>query len=266
MRRLLRSLAAPLGLIGLMTAGPAAGDNPISDELEITAIPYMWFLELNGNATVKGQKGDVDVGFSDIWDNLNIGAMFEGEVRKGRMGIYGNIIYADLESENSVSGVDIKADATTVWAGAGAFYRLGPWNLDALGGSGGAPRLFVDPYAGVRYTYLDLDLDVKNGGPDFSGDQDWVDPVIGFRTVWRFTPRWTFTTIGDIGGFGVGSDFSWQAVGLIGYNFSIFQESDSRLLLGYRALSQDYKDGSGADKFEWDVIAHGPTAGLAIRF
>ena len=100
MRAINRTLAAALGLIGLLAAGPAAAESPVSDELEITAAPYMWFLSLDGNATVKGQKGDVDVGFSDIWDNLNVGAMFEGEVRKGRFGVYGNIIYADLESRD----------------------------------------------------------------------------------------------------------------------------------------------------------------------
>ncbi|MDX1402250.1 MAG: hypothetical protein R3245_10035 [Kiloniellales bacterium] len=226
----------------------------------------MWFLSLDGNATVKGQKGDVDVGFSDIWDNLNVAAMFEGEVRKGRMGVFGNIIYADLESENSVSGVDIKADATAVWAGLGVFYRLGPWNLGALKGSGAVPQLIVDPYAGARYTYLNLDLDVKDGGPTFGNNQDWIDPIIGLRSIWQFTPRWSLTTISDIGGFGIGSDLTWQAAGFIGYNFSIFQESDSRLLLGYRAFSQDYTNRNGADKFEWDVIAHGPMAGLAVSF
>jgi hypothetical protein len=266
MKTICRFLAATFGLIGYLAAGPVIADSPVSDELEVKATPYMWFLQLDGNATVKGQKGDVDVSFQDIWDNLNIGVMFEGEVRKGRIGIYGNIIYADLESTNDVSGTEIKGEATTVWAGAGAYYRLGPWNLDALGSSGGSPQLIVDPYAGVRYTYLDLHLDVKGGGPDQSGDQDWVDPIIGFRTIWEFDPRWTFTTLGDLGGFGVGSDFTWQAAGFIGYNFSIFQASDSRLLLGYRALSQDYKNGSGDDKFEWDVIAHGPMAGLAITF
>jgi len=37
--------------------------------------PYFWFLSLDGDATVKGQKSDVDVGFDDIWDEFNIGAM-----------------------------------------------------------------------------------------------------------------------------------------------------------------------------------------------
>lgn len=261
-----RSFAAVVGLIGFLAAGPAAAGSPISDELEVSVTPYMWFLDLDGNATVKGQKADVDVGFSDIWDNLNIGAMFEGEVRKGRIGVYGNIIYADLEATNTVDATKIQADATTVWAGLGAYYRLGPWNLDSTQGSGSGPHLIVDPYAGIRYTYLDLDLDVKGGGASFSGDQDWVDPIIGFRSIWQFNPRWSFTTVSDIGGFGVGSKLTWQAAGLVGYQFSLFNTGDSRLLFGYRALSQDYESGSGANKFEWDVIAHGPMTGLAIRF
>lgn len=37
-------------------------------------------------------------------------------------------------------------------------------------------------------------------------------------------------------------------------------------LVGYRALSQDYKKGSGENKFVWDVIIHGPIIGLAIDF
>jgi len=36
--------------------------------------------------------------------------------------------------------------------------------------------------------------------------------------------------------------------------------------LWHRARYQDYTDGSGADKFEWDVTLHGPILGLAIGF
>jgi hypothetical protein len=78
-----KSLTAAVGLIGLWTSPPAVADSPVSDELEVTAAPYMWFLELDGNATVKGQKSDVDVGFSDIWDNLNFGGMFAGDLPPG---------------------------------------------------------------------------------------------------------------------------------------------------------------------------------------
>jgi hypothetical protein len=70
---------------------------------------------------------------------------------------------------------------------------------------------------------------------------------------------------GDIGGFGVGSDFAWDAFGVIGYRFSLFGQENSGVIAGYRALSQDYTDGSGRDKFQWDVTLHGPILGLFVQ-
>ena len=38
------------------------------------------------------------------------------------------------------------------------------------------------------------------------------------------------------------------------------------LLGGYRAMYQDYTDGSGDNKFEWNVTLHGPILGLGMVF
>jgi len=38
------------------------------------------------------------------------------------------------------------------------------------------------------------------------------------------------------------------------------------LWLGYRALGVDYESGSGANKFEFDAIMHGPIAGVSFYF
>ncbi len=47
---------------------------------------------------------------------------------------------------------------------------------------------------------------------------------------------------------------------------NLFGERDARVLVGYRALYQDYEKGSGASKFEWDVTVHGPVMALNIEF
>jgi hypothetical protein len=93
-----------------------------------------------------------------------------------------------------------------------------------------------------------------------------VDPLVGARAHFHLSERWSLSLEGNVGGFGVGSDFAWHASGAIGYRFSLFGEDNARLLGGYRALSQDYETGSGDDKFEWDVTLHGPIVGLAIAF
>jgi hypothetical protein len=95
-----------------------------------------------------------------------------------------------------------------------------------------------------------------------------VDPVIGVRTLWPLTEKFSVTALGDIGGFGIigASEFSWQAAGLVGYRFSLLGQDNAKMLAGYRALCQDYKSGSGSNEFEWDMTMHGPVLGLALVF
>jgi hypothetical protein len=241
-----------------------AEDTPVSDKWTFQLTPYVWFLSMDGDATVSGQKASVDIGFDDIFKKLNIAAMIEGEAQYGRFGLYVNTIYADLSANTSGGGTKLDLNAQTLWLGFGAFYRLGPWVLDESA-SGDAVTVTIDPYVGGRYTYLDVQVNLKPG-PSASGDQDWIDPVIGARTIWDLSEHWNITLFGDIGGFGVGSDFTWQAAGLVGYRFGLFGNDDARVLAGYRALYQDYKDGSGANKFEWDMTLYGPILALAVQF
>ena len=61
---------------------------------------------------------------------------------------------------------------------------------------------------------------------------------------------------GDVGGFGVSSDIVWQALGLVGYNFT-----DSTIgYFGYRHAAVDYQNGG----FIYDAATSGPIFGLAI--
>jgi hypothetical protein len=260
-------LGLAAALCGAPSAAPLAAEQLVSDQWQYQLTPYLWFLSLDGDVTVKGVKTSPSVDFSEIFDNLDIGVMVEGEIRKGRIGIYANVIYAELGSTDDIGPIEIQADATTVWAGAGAYYRLGPFALDPEAGLTG-PKVVVDPYAGARLTYLDTKLKIRHGGPQVDADQSWVDPVIGVRTLWPLTEKFSVTALGDIGGFGISgaSEFSWQAAGLVGYRFSLLGEDNAKVLAGYRALYQDYKDGDGRNEFKWDMTLHGPVLGLAISF
>lgn len=87
---------------------------------------------------------------------------------------------------------------------------------------------------------------------------DWWDPFIGLRGRLNLSETWYFTAKGDIGGFGVGSDFAWQAEGALGCQVTrnFFVE------LGYRALSMDYED----DGLLFDAVAHGAQLTLGVAF
>ena len=157
----------------------------------------------------------------------------------------------------------VDVDAGIAVIGAGASYRVAEWNLDPSGD--GPPRkAWIEPLAGARYTYLHLDANVSGPlsvNPSADKDRGWVDPIIGFSAGIDVTKHWALTVEGDIGGFGVGSDFTWNALGLISYRTSVFG-LDTRFGVGYRALSWDYDQ----DHLKWDVVMYGPFAGAIFTF
>ena len=254
-------------LVAVNVPSVSAEEKPVENSgWEFQVAPYMWFLSASGDVTVKGQKSDLDLSFNDIWDELNIAAMLAFEGRKGRWGFYGDIIGANLGKSTTVDGIKIDPTVKLFWMTAGSSYRLGTWNLSDAS-SNEVPTVTVDAFAGVRYTYLDIKLDFKNvPQPSPSGDQDWFDPLVGARAIFDLSEKWAVSLDGSIGGFGVGSDFAWDAAGLIGYRFGLFGKDNSTFFGGYRARYQDYTNGSGDDKFKWDVTLHGPILGLGIGF
>jgi hypothetical protein len=194
--------------------------------------------------------------------------MLDVELRKGR---FANTVYANLEDDSShlLQGhVKIDTTANMLVQGLAATYRVGTWQLaEPL-------AVAVDPYAGIRYTYLDAELKGKLDLPDLGvnakrtaeDDKNWVDPIVGLRTIWTLGDRFSLIAVGDIGGTSQSSDYSWQAIGLVGYRFGLFWTNNANLIAGYRALHQKYTDGNGRNEFDWDLTIHGPVVGLTLAF
>ncbi len=245
---------------------PAQEQADEDSEWRYSVTVYGWLLALDGDVTVKGIKSDLDVSFSEIWDELNIAGFTEFEAWKGRFGLFVNGFYADLGHSTKVSGVRLDPDLQVFWGSTGALCRLGTWDLTDEPGKY-SPTVTLDTYLGVRYSWLDVKLDFKDALlPDPSGKEDWFEPILGLRTIWDLSDRWSLSLAGDIGGMAFGSDFAWGAYGVFGYRFNLFGNDNARVIMGYRALSQDYDDGHGSNKFEWDVTIHGPVIGLTIPF
>jgi hypothetical protein len=88
--------------------------------------------------------------------------------------------------------------------------------------------------------------------------EDWVDPFVGLRARYNFNDKYYLTGRADIGGFGVGADFSWHVNAGIGCQLSpsLFLE------VTYRALGMDY-DKNG---YIYDMVTHGPEISLGKIF
>ena len=82
-----------------------------------------------------------------------------------------------------------------------------------------------------------LSNDIQNALPTHgAGDQWWVDPIIGLRGQINIT-HWLFLAAqGDVGGFGAGSQITWNTQATVGFNITrnLFAE------LGYRYMYVDY--------------------------
>ena len=99
-----------------------------------------------------------------------------------------------------------------------------------------------------------------------SGTLEWVDPFVGLRVRHELAPGREIQFLGDIGGFGAGSDLTWQLFAGYSFDFSIWQSTLLHGLVGYRALAVDYTQDSGANKNNLDLILHGPVVGLSVRW
>lgn len=87
--------------------------------------------------------------------------------------------------------------------------------------------------------------------------RDWVDPFFGAKGHVKLMDRLALMFYGDIGGFGVGSELTWQLFGGLSW-----QASESvRVEAGYRHLDIDYDH----DHFIFDASMSGFAAGASIR-
>ena len=241
-----------------------------SDEWTFTVAPYLWAVGMNGDVGVAGIKTSVNDSFIDIMQDSDSVMAFMGDfsASKGPWSFFVSPTWAKLGSDDESFG-PIKADVTETITiiGFGMKYRLAEWSLADM--PGGSPawanqKFTFDLLAGGRYTHLKIELDFKRiGSRDKS--KDWVDPFVGAVTQIGLTDKLSFRVRGDVGGFGVGSDVTLNGVGLLGYKVRPFG-LDGTLAAGYRALYQDYTDGSGRNKFTWNMTLHGPVLGLAVKF
>ena len=99
-----------------------------------------------------------------------------------------------------------------------------------------------------------------------SGLIDWTDPFVGARIRHELAPGQEVVLRGDIGGFDAGSMFSWQALATYNRHLFDFKGFPVDAYLGFRALSVDYTQGSGFNKYTYDVVQYGPVAGATVHF
>jgi hypothetical protein len=232
------------------------GRSSSQDKWQFSLTPYFWMTSMQTKATVRNYSATSNVYFSDILKNSDFAGQVHLEAQKGKWGLFIDPTYLKLsDSQTSNTGTDVRVKIEQWLVEFGGFYRAGKWSIDEK-----QKRLLtVDILGGGRYWYLSADLDTSSA-IDRSKTNSWVDPFIGARLTVDITEKVIFNVRGDIGGFSVGSDFSWNALGVFGYRFT----PSITGLLGFRALYVDYKAGTSSIRYE--ATTYGPIMGLNIAF
>ena len=74
-----------------------AYDTSSSQDWKFSGNLYLWAVSIGGETSA---GDDIDIGFDDVWDNLNVALMGWGAARKGNWVIFTDIQYAVLEGDD----------------------------------------------------------------------------------------------------------------------------------------------------------------------
>jgi hypothetical protein len=235
-----------------------AEENPQEKDWQFNLVPlYGWGVNIRGDATVGSDTVAPTVDLTEAFDTLEgaFSLLFSGKY-KNKFGFVFDYLYLDVSGGqdialNSNVGIDLKTQLAEL---------AGTYSFDL-----GNERHVFDALLGLRYLRAEVDVDLDIAGKrEFSQSEtkDLLDPIIGANYIWKITDKWNLKLHGDIGGFGIGSDFSWQAAGIIDF----WPWKHVGFSGGYRALGYKFEDSDSQKTFELDLLIHGPIIGLSFRW
>ena len=213
---------------------------------------YGWLPAIEGEQDRDNGQPRIEITAKDILEALDFAFFASGEIRRDKFGLLFDMAYTrlsdDAELEEPISA-SAHVKNVLYYATAAASWRF--YEND---------RRFAAAYGGFRAMGTEVDFDFTLGpvsrSPSVSAN--WVDPIIGLRGQVPLSERWTLSGFADVGGFGVGSELTWEAYA--GANYA-FNDRFSGVL-GYRYMSIDYE----GDSLTMDINLYGPLLGIQYRF
>ena len=229
----------------LSTALFLTGLNPaVADEWDWEVTPYLWASGISGGVAVGNIEADISVGFEDIVNVLQGGALLRLEGMSGQNGVFGDIVFLALEEDEAKDTVGGKLEV----------------DLDSLIVEAGYRRSISAKFAidfGIRYWDFDTKL-TPALLPVAKGSTDWTDGFVGARFSNSFGDKWSWVMRANVGAGG--SDLA------LGMDLDFRREfaSGNRVTVGFRALDVEHSDTSGAASIDLDMSFSGLTFGYTF--
>ncbi len=246
------------------------------------ATASLWFPSLNGNQTLRGGT-EFDIDIIDQPD-VQLAPRFELAFRRDKWTVLASGFVFNIDQDATVTGGSFVSGGTTINAGDRVSYEIDYWSADLLlayrfaelpidnGGDGPAPDpysvpsdgvgVFFDVTAGARVWHLDYSMNQIGGGSLIDIGETWIDPVLGARMTLDLPHGLGLELRGDVGGFGVGSDFAWNVE--VAFRAQLAENIGAEI--GFRHLQTSYESGSGLDEIDWSIATAGLYGSIVIRF
>lgn len=205
--------------------------------------PYIWWVGAEGHADIGGGNNPVHASFGGLYDSMDPawGIKFEMGPEPGPYKILFDSNYESISQDTRVGEFH---------AYHSMFEGDFAWRLSQQG--------YLDALIGIRWTELDAVATNDLFNTATASSHGWADPIIGIRGTMPLFDKLYLDWRGDVGGFGVGSDFTGQLDASLRFQFSrVFSG-----VVGWRYVKVDYSSSS----LDYDVAMSGPWAAMTFVF
>jgi hypothetical protein len=254
--------AAGALVLTALAPSPVAAQDRGNSGWSFRLAPYIWFSNIGGAVDLGLPADDQRVGdlIVPVEDTvLQNDWAIRAEIGKGRVRGWFNVSLGGIANE-----VEMILDADPVDTLPGT-YDLEWFTTEAFAavqvGSFSRANSF-EVYGGGRYMRHRQTVTLEGGSPT-TITESWIDPVIGGRLYAEMGRRFWAAFNSDIGGFGVGSKFTWTLGGELGVR--VFGPLDLAMRYNYQEV--EYDNGKeGAERYEWsNGVQQGWFFGLVLK-
>jgi len=220
----------------------------------VSISPYLWFPGLHGRVGGANHNASVHASAGDLLSHFRFGIMGAAEARWQLLVLNGDLMWIRLGDDKAVpfpglgsSSADVRV-GELIWTS-----KIGARLIDK-------EKFKADANIGVRFFHLGTKLNFNPSllGLNFDGSANWADLVIGGRTQAALSPKVSVVVLGDVGGWGTGSQLEYQFAPLLEYKLS----SRWTLGAGYRYLFVDYRTA----QFLWNTVTSGVIFGATYKW
>jgi hypothetical protein len=234
----------------------------------------MWMPATQGTVTIGERSSSIDVTVGELFDLLGSleagGAMAHVEARKGPFSAFSDLVFTAVDTTTGTGPRDVstRVKALTYLVEFGLTYRFFeyPTTLPSR------EPIAIEALAGGRWNRLSTEIGRENLSRDASSLLRFTDPMIGGRFQVPFYESDSFgmlavTFRGDAGGWGVGSELSWNIVSTLRWStpWTVFS---SRIVtyLGYKAYSTRVSETVRGIDSQLALQMDGPAIGVGFQF